>query len=234
MAKDQIGARGDTGRDQEKCRRRNIGRDVNIGRRQFAAATNTGGRAVPVDVVAKTRQHALGMIASRRRLGHRCTALGIKPGQQKTRFDLGTGHRHFIVNTGQLLATTDFQWRAPPFCGIDNGAHRPERIGNPPHRATGETRIAGQLGIKGLGRQQTGEQPHGGSRVTQIQRPAGGLKPVHANTMDANKAVVRAFNGNAHIPECLERRQAVFTLQKPFHFGYAICQSTQHDGPVRH
>ena len=52
--------------------------------------------------------------------------------------------------------------------------------------------------------------------------------------MNAHEAVIRTFDGDAHIPERLQGGKTVLPLQEALHFGCPLSQGTEHDGTVRH
>ncbi len=118
------------------------------------------------------------------RLDHRGFALRVQAGQQYRRLDLGTGHRQFVIDAVQGLAAMDVQRRRAIVLGVDARPHLRQRAGNPAHRALGQRFIANQGGIKGLRRQQTGEQAHAGAGVAAVQYRLRCLQAIHAHAMD--------------------------------------------------
>ncbi|MNV91644.1 hypothetical protein D3C71_1861580 [compost metagenome] len=83
MFEQQLGVFGNAGGDQEESRRGNVRRDFDMAGRQFVARLYAGRAAVDRHRIAEAAQHALGMVAGRRRLGHRGLTIGIQPRQQQ-------------------------------------------------------------------------------------------------------------------------------------------------------
>ena len=137
------------------------------------------------------------------------------------------------MNPGECLPASDLERRTAAFGGFDYGAHGAKRISHPSHRALGKAVIAGQFRIKRLGGQQTREKTHGRAGIAQVERPAWCLQTVNPNAVNAHVAVVRPFDGHAHVPERLKRCKTVFAFQKALYLSDAVCQRTQHDGAVR-
>ncbi len=188
-----------------------------------------GSGAIDLDRITEALEHALGMVAGGRGLGHGCGAGRIQPRQQNAGFDLSAGHGHLVVHAHHAAAALDAQRRTPLFTGVDLRAHFAQRFGHAAHRALGQRRIAGQYGVKVLPGQQARQQAHGRTGVAQIQRAGRRLQTVQTNAIDSHATMMRAFNHHTHVTECLQSCQAVFAFQEAFDLGHTLSQGAEHD-----
>ena len=69
VLQDQFRTLGDTGGNQEEGCRGYVGRDLDMGGAQLVPGFDLGGAALDHHRIAEAAQHALGVVAGRRRLG---------------------------------------------------------------------------------------------------------------------------------------------------------------------
>ncbi|MNQ68424.1 hypothetical protein D3C85_829770 [compost metagenome] len=232
MLQQQFGAFSDAAGYQEEGGRGDVRRHFDAAGAERVAAFDGGGVAVHFHRVAEALQHALGVVAGRRRLGHRGRAFGIQARQQQAGLHLGAGHRHVVVHAGQALTALDRQRRAALRTGLDHRAHLAQRLGHAIHRPLGQRRVAGQHGVERLRGEQAGEQAHRSARVAHVQRAGRGLEAVQADAVHGDAAVVRAFDDHAHVAERLDGGQGVLAFEEAFHLGGTLGQRAEHDRAV--
>ena len=103
MAEFEFAAGGDRRRDEEKRGRRDIRGHVDVtGRERLPPAQSNLGIA-HLDLATERAQHALAVIAGRRRFAYPGLALGVKPSQQQAGLDLGRCHRHVVMDGVQSM-----------------------------------------------------------------------------------------------------------------------------------
>ncbi|MNE70493.1 hypothetical protein D3C80_1662860 [compost metagenome] len=101
-----------------------------------------------------------------------------------------------------MTTTNGHRWTA--FSGsLDHRAHFPQRIGDAVHRTLGQRSIASQHGVERLRSEQAGQQAHGSTGVTQVNRARRRLQAIEANTVNGHPTMVRAFDDHTHVAESL-------------------------------
>ena len=133
------------------------------------------------------------------------------------------------MHTGEALAAANGHRRTAFRPRLDYRAHLAQRLGYAIHRPLGKGNVAGQGAVERLGRQQTAEQTHGSTGVTQVDRPRRRLEAVQANAMDGDAAVLRPLDHHSHVAERLDGCQCVLALEEALHFGGAFGQGAEHD-----
>ena len=233
MLQGQIRAFGDAGGDHEEGGRGDVRRHVDLAAAQLVAGLDGGGGTIDLHRIAEALEHALGVIAGRRWLGNGRLAFGIEARQQQAGFDLGAGHRHDVVHTLELaLIAIDLQRRAAFGSGVDIRAHFPQRIGHAAHGALAQGGITGQHRGEVLAGQQAGQQAHGRSRVTDVDRPGRCLQTVQADAMNGYSPMVRPFDDHTHVAERLQGRKTVLAFQKTLDLGHTFGDGAEHDRAV--
>src|SRR5690606_30999331 len=100
-------------------------------------------------------------------------------------------------------------------------------------RALGQRRITRQCAIKGLRGQQTGQQTHRRTRVTQVERPRWRLQTVQADAVNGYPTMMRPLDNHPHVTKGLQGSQGIFTLEETLDFGSPLGKRAEHDRTVR-
>ena len=233
VTQQQVGARRDRGADDEERGRRDVGRHVDRGGPQRLTATQPHRRAVAFDGDAEAPKHPLGVVAARSRLDDRGHAVGIQARQQHRRLDLGTGHRHPVVDRGEPARRPDAHRRRAALSGRYPGAHPRQRLGHPAHRAPAQAFVTDQHRLERLAGQQAHQQPHRGARIAAVELAARRAQSVPPDSVHDHPPVLRAFDPHAQRPEHVHRRDRVGALQKAADPRRAVGDRAKHDRAVR-
>src|SRR5476649_1037854 len=81
--------------------------------------------------------------------------------------------------------------------------------------------------------EQTGQQAHRRTGVTQIDRAWRWLETVQPYPIDSHSTVVRTFDDHTHVSKGLQGCQRILTLEKTLDFSGAFCQRAEHDRAMR-
>src|SRR5271156_130091 len=104
------------------------------------------------------------MVAGASRFDDRGKAFGEESREKKRRLHLRAGHWHFVMD-GAQLCWANLQRREIIFARANVRAHLAKWRHYAPHRALLQGGIAGQLGGKGLSRQNSREQADRRARI---------------------------------------------------------------------
>ena len=123
----------------------------------------------------------------------------------------------------------NFQRRCARLAGIDARAHCCQWFGHPFHRPLAERGITGQGAVESLGRQQSGQQPHGGARIAQVQGFCRRLEAMQADTVNHDLALRGSIDIHPHGPERIQGGQVIGAFQKAGDVGGTFGQRPEHD-----
>ncbi len=156
MLEQQLRAGDQRGRDQEKSGGRNISRHMDLfagkpGLRLDAYAVGEG-----LEFGTEIAQHPLAVITRKVRLEDRRRGIGVEPGQQQGRLDLGAGDGRAVRDALQA-SSLDCQGRQLATAAtVNQRPHFAQRLHDSAHRTATQVLIAREHAEEVLPREQTG------------------------------------------------------------------------------
>ena len=190
--------------------------------------------SVALERHARAAQHALGVVAARRRLDHRGRAVGQHAGDQHARLDLGARHRQDVLDAGQLGAA-DRERREAPVAGLHPGAHAPQRLGHPVHRPAADRLVAVERPHPpGLPGEPAGQQPHQRAELpTSISPPVASSGACSPTPRISTDAVAVLVHPRAEALQARQRGRGVGRLQVVAHRHRLVRHRGEQRGAVR-
>ena len=165
-------AAGDQARHDEECRRREIAGHIDARAREVRRSGNGDRRILAADGNTEGRQHPFRVIARGLGFDDAGRAIGIKAREQDRGLHLRARHVEFVAGPAQGLPARDRDRRSP-VVGPDIRPHATQRRRDALHRPLHQRRVADQDRIERLPGEQACEQPHGRTRIAEIERVRG-------------------------------------------------------------
>ena len=175
----ELGAGDQGGRHDERCRRGEVARDLDLAEREPLGRAHGDARRPDGDVCAGRLQHALGVVAGRGRLDDRRLAVREEPGEQDRRLDLRARDGQRVVDRVERVPGD--RHRQVAVRRLEASAHAAERLGDPTHRPPRERLVARQLeALTVLSGEDAGDQPDERPGVRAVDRPPRRAQPTEA------------------------------------------------------
>ena len=133
-----------------------------------AGRTQTGASPRRLHFEAEMTQHALGVVAARRRLVQRDRDSAGGAGQQEGTLDLRRRHRQSPLQGVQVTSADGERQAVAGWCG-NARSHRDERLRDAPHRTTPKRLVSRQSRRESVGSQHAKQQSSGRPRVAAIK-----------------------------------------------------------------
>ena len=232
VAQRQVRARERGARDDERRRRGEVARHVDLPETELLGGRDGHPARAPVDGDARRAQHALGVVTGGDRLDHLGdAAAGEEAGQQNAGLDLGRRDRELVGDRLGPAPSGDAD-RRPPAGGLDVHAHPPQRLGDPLHRPRADARVAGQLEHPLLARQDARKEPDERPRVPDVDRPVRRCEPAQARAVDDEVGLAGLLDLDPERLDRGDRRERVGRGAEPTHMHRAGGDRAQKHRPV--
>jgi hypothetical protein len=141
-------------------------------------------------------------------------SVGLKGGEKKAGFNLGTGDGAGEV-CGVELGAVNVERGAIVGAGAKNfGAEFTERVGNASHGSTREGGIAEKTSLKRLACDESSEEAHGGTTVSTIDGFGGG-EELSSTAFDENFIGGDSVDTTTEGLKGMKSREAIFAWEKP-------------------
>ena len=175
----ELGAGDQGGRHDERCRRGEVARNLDLAEREPLGRAHGDARRPDGDVCAGRLQHALGVVAGRGRLDDRRLAVREEPGEQDRRLDLRARDGQRVVD--RVERAPGDRHRQVAVRRLEASAHAAEWLGDPTHRPPRERLVARQLeALTVLSGEDAGDQPDERPGVRAVDRPPRRAQPTEA------------------------------------------------------
>ena len=189
-----------------------------------------------LDRHATGAQHALGVVAGRRRLAHRRRSVGEQAGEQEARLHLCRSDGHPVIDALKRAAR-QVERRQPTLGPLDDRAHLRQRPENPAHRPAPDRVVAVELeAAPVLTGEQACEQADQRPGVADVDRARGLLRAAQAEALDlhVHPAVVRGSDRHlsAERPDRAERAPRVVGVEEAGDRGVAIAEAGEQRGAM--
>jgi len=141
-------------------------------------------------------------------------SVGLKGGEKKAGFNLGTGDGTGEVGRLKLSSLDVERGAIARACAEDFGAEFAERVGNTCHGSTGEGGIAEKTSLKRLACDESSEEAHGGTTVSTIDGFGGG-EELCSTAFDEDFIGGDSVDTTTESLKGVKGGEAVFAWEKP-------------------
>jgi len=208
-----------------------VARDIKLGGFKALGSVEDDRFFVEAQAGAESGKKKFGVIAGESRFVKDGFSVGLKGGEKKAGFNLGTGDGAGEVG-GVELGAVDVEWGAVVgTCAKNFGSELAQRIGDTSHGSTSEGGITEKTSLKRLACDESSEEAHGGTTVSTIDGFGGG-EELSSTAFDENFIGGDSVDTTTESLKGVKGGEAVFAWEKPAEASCARGEATEKDSAV--